>query len=79
MTQEDPVPPTIFNIVFNVVVRATLMEVCGPQEYHHVMGWAAGEKEILFYADDGFIAGRKPIWVQGKLTTIICIIEREGI
>ena len=35
-----------------------------------------GYQYIFFYAKDGRIAGRNPIWVQGTLTTLIQIFER---
>ena len=54
----DPASPMIFNIGVDVVVRATLEVVCGPQEARHGMGWAAGERNLIFYADNGRIGGR---------------------
>ena len=48
----------IFNIVVDEVVRAVLELVCGPHEAWHGMGWVAGERNLVFYADDGRIAGR---------------------
>ena len=42
VTHGDLVSPTIFNIVVDVVIRADLLEVCGPQEAQHGFGWAVG-------------------------------------
>ena len=42
VTQEEPVSPTIFNVVADLVVRPIMMEVCGPQESQHGLGWATG-------------------------------------
>ena len=53
-----PTSPTIFNIVVDAAVRAVLEVVCGPQEAWHGMDWAAGERNPVVYADDGWIAGR---------------------
>ena len=39
VNQGDPVYPIIFKRVVDAVVRATLMEVCTPQESHHGLGW----------------------------------------
>ena len=39
--QVDPVSPTIFNITVDAVVRVVLLEVCGPQEAQHGLGWSA--------------------------------------
>ena len=48
--QGDPVSLAIFNTVVDAVVRAVLLEVCGTQESHHWLVWAAGEHNIIFYA-----------------------------
>ena len=61
MTQGYPVSLTNFNVVVDAVVRAVLLEVCGDQEAQHGFGWLSGEHKICFYADDGRIAGHKPI------------------
>ena len=61
----------IFNIVVDAVVRAVLEVVCGPQEAQDNMGWAAGERKLVFYADVGRIAGRDPIWVQDALLATV--------
>ena len=79
VTQGDPVFPTLFNIIVDAVVRETLQEICGPQEAQHSFGWSSGEQNIFFYADDGRIAGRDPIWVQTALTKMVRIFDRVGL
>ena len=69
----------IFNILVDAVVRAALLEVCGPQDAHHGFGWVAGEHKIFFYSDDGWISGRNPIWVQIALTAIVRMFDRVGL
>ena len=59
--QGDPASPMILNIVVDAVVREMLEIVCIPQEARHGMGWAAGECNLIFYADDGRISGRDHI------------------
>ena len=44
-----------------------LEEVCGPREARGGMGWDAGERNIIFYAEDGKVAGRDPKWLQESL------------
>ena len=51
VTQGNLFSSTIFNIMVDVVIRTVLLEVCGPQEEHHGLGWASGEHNIVFYAD----------------------------
>ena len=58
LTKGDPASTMIFNIVVDAVVRAVLDMVCGPQEAQHGLGWAAGERNLIFYADSGRIAGK---------------------
>ena len=36
----------------------------------------AGEHSSVFYADNGRIAGRNPIWVQTKLTAVVRMFDR---
>ena len=74
-----PGTPTLFNIIVDAVVRATLQDICRPQEAQHGFGWSAGEHNICFYVDDGQIAGRYPIWVQAALTTMVRMFERVGL
>ena len=56
MTQGDPASPIIFKIVMAAVLRAVLEEVFSPQEAQHGMGWEAGERNLVFYADVGRMA-----------------------
>ena len=55
------------------VVRAVLEEVCSLQEAQHCMGWEAGARNLVFYTDDGKIAGRDHEWVKDSLTTIVAM------
>ena len=48
----------IFNIVVDEVVRAVLDVVYGPQEAKHGLGWAAGESNLILYAEDVRIVGQ---------------------
>ena len=79
ITQGYPVSPMIFNIVVEAVVKATLEVVCGPQEARHGMGWSAGKRSLIFYADNGMISGRDHIWVQDSLTVSVAMFRRMGL
>ena len=68
--------PTILDIVVDAVARATLADVCGPQEAQNGLGWATGEQDIMFYAENGRIVEKNPIWFQGMLTTLIHMFEQ---
>ena len=73
MTQGDPASPMIINIVVDAVVQAVLEELCSLQEVQHGMGWEAGERNLVFYADGGRIAGRGHKWVQDVLTVTVAM------
>ena len=79
MNQGGSVSPTTFNIVVNAVVHTELQEVCGSQEALPRMGWAAGDQDIMFYADYGRFIGRNPIWVQGTLPTLVRMFGWVGL
>ena len=60
MTQGDPLSTTIFNIVVEAVVKLVLLEVYGPQEVQHGLVWAAGEHNIVIYADNAAYQATTP-------------------
>ena len=64
----------IFNIVMDAVVRAELGVVRRPQEAQDGMGWAAGGRNLVFYADYGSIMGRNHIWAQDALTMTVTML-----
>ena len=48
VTQGDLVSPTLFNIIVDAVVRATLQEIFGPQEAQQGFGWSEVETKHIF-------------------------------
>ena len=79
VTQGNPASPMIFNIMVDTVVRAVLVEVCIPQESHFGLGWAAGERNFVLYADDRQIEGREHIWVQDALKVTLAMFQWMGL
>ena len=79
VTQVYPASHMIFNIMVDALVRATLEVICVPQEARHGMGWATGERNMIFYADVGRIGGRYHIWVQYKLTVSVAVFQQMGL
>ena len=53
--------------------------VCVTQEARNEMGWAAGERNLIFYADGGRIDGRYHIWVQYALPVSVAMFRRMGL
>ena len=79
MTQGDPAPPIIFNIVVHAVVWELIDVVCSPQEVQHGIVWAAGERNPVFYSDYGMILGQDHEWVQDALIVTVEIFRRTGL
>ena len=65
--QGDPESAMIINIVVDVVVKAVLDVVYGPQEAQNGLGWVAGERNLIFYTNNGRIAVQDHKWVQNAL------------
>ena len=76
VTQGDPESPIIFNIVVDAVVWEVLDVVCIPKEAQRAMGWAAEERNLVFYVDDGRIAGRDHEWFQDALSVTVEMFQR---
>ena len=57
----------------DAVVQTVLDVVYGHQESQHGLGWAAGERNTIVYADDGGISGQDHEWVQDALTVMVAI------
>ena len=66
----------ILNILVDAVVRAVLGVVCRPQESQNGLGWAAGEWNLIFYADNGRIARGDQVWVQDVLSVTVAMFCR---
>ena len=71
--------PNILNILVDAVIRAMLLEFWGTQEVQPGLVWAVGDHNIVLYADDAHIAGRKPIWIQTTLTAMVRMFDRVGL
>ena len=69
----------IFNIVVDAVVRATLEVVYSPQEERHGIGWAAGDRNLIFYTDDKGIWGRDHIRLKDSLTVSVSMLRWLGL
>ena len=58
ITQDKPTSPIVSNIILDGLVRSVLDVVCSPQHAQHGMVWSTGRRNLVFYDDDGMIAGR---------------------
>ena len=79
MTQGDPLPPTIFNVVVDAVVRHWLTGVIAGAEDQGECGKEGGHQAALFYADDAMVASSGPLWLQGAFNNLVGLFDRVGL
>ena len=60
VTQGDPLPPTIFNVVVDAVVRHWLSVMVEGAEERGKLGQEGMHHNDLFYAYDGMVASSDP-------------------
>ena len=76
LIQGDPASPMIFNIVMGAVVQSVHDVVCISQEGKHGLVRAAGERNLIFYANNGRIVGWDHKWVQDALLATVGIFRK---
>ena len=64
VTQEDPLSPTIFNVVVDEVVRHWLAVMAEDAEERGDRGQEGWHQNYLSYADNGTVASLEPQWLQ---------------
>ena len=78
MTQCDPLSPTIFNGVLDVVVRHWVNGIVEAAEAKGETGREGRHQSALFYANDGMVVSSDPAWLQGAFTALVAIFDRGG-
>ena len=78
MTQGKQMPPTILNVVVDVVVRHWVHRAVEEVEARGETGWEGRHKAALFYANDGTVALSDPAWIQGAFNSLVGLFERVG-
>ena len=79
MAQEDPLSPTIFNVVVDAVVRhwvAVMVE--GAEEWVECVQEGRHQNALL-YAEDGMVASPDPPWLQGAFSNLVGLFDRVGL
>jgi len=65
--------PLIFNIVVNSVVRCWMTIMVDDGGTSAMTGLTVKELLLLFYADNGMIASRDPVWLQEALIVLVAL------
>ena len=71
MTQGDPLSPTIFNVVVDVVIHQWVTLDMAEAEKRGERGDYGSQQAALFYADDGMVASSDPRWLQWEFDTLV--------
>ena len=78
MTQGDPLSPTIFNVVVDVVVRHWVTLKVEEAETLEEKGQEGRHQAALFYADNGMVASSDPRWLHWDFNALRDQIIRLG-
>ena len=76
MTQGNPLPPTIFNVVVDAVVWHWVHGVVEEAESRGETRQEGRHQAALVYADDGIVASSDPAWPQGAFNALIGLFDR---
>ena len=79
MTQGDPLPPTIFNVVVYAVVRHWATMALAESEKRGERGGEGRHQAALFYADDDMAALSDPRWLQWVFDALVSLFKRMGL
>ena len=79
VTQGDPLSPTIFNVVVDVVVRQWVNGIMEEAEARRETGWEGRHQAALFYADDSMVVLLDRAWLQGGFTALVGAFDRVGL
>ena len=79
MTQGDPLPPTILNVVVYVVVRHWVTMALNESEKRGERGKEGRHQSALFYADDSMVESSNPCWLQWAFNDLVGLFDRVGL
>ena len=79
VTQGDPPPPTIFNVVVYSVMRHWVSVIVEGVKERGKRGKEGRHQNALFYADDGMVASLDLLWIQGEFITLVGLFDRVSL
>ena len=79
VTQGDLLPPTIFNVVVDAVVRHWVVVMVEGAEERRECGQKGRHKNSLFYADDVIVALLDPQWMKCAFSTLVGLFNWVGL
>ena len=79
VTQGNPLSPTIFNVVVDVVVRHWVTQAVTDAEPRGERGREGRHQAALFYAENGMVASSDPQWLQWAFTQLVGLFDQVGL
>ena len=79
VTQGNPLPPNIFNVVVDTVVWHWVNGIVEESETRGETGREGQHQAALFYANNGMVVSSDPAWLQGAFTALVGIFDRVGL
>ena len=79
MKQGDPLSPTTFNVVVDVVVWHWLDVMVEGAEERGECGQEGRHQNAFFYMDYGMVASSDPRWIQGAFSTLVGLFDWVGL
>ena len=76
VTQGDPLSPTIFNVVLDVVIRNWVTVVALAEAGVEEIGESIKDLAVLLYADDGMVASPRTERLQGEFNVLADLFNR---
>ena len=77
--QGNPLPPTIFNVVVDAVVRHWIEGLIIETEEKGETGREGRHQSAVFYANNGMVVSSDPAWLQGAFSALVAIFYRVGL
>ena len=74
LTQGDPLPPTIFNVMVGAVVQHWVELMVEVSEER-----GKRRQTALFYRGDGMVTLLDPHWIQGAFDTLVGLFDRVSL
>ena len=79
VTQGNPLSPTIFNVLVDVVFCHWVTLAVEDAEKRGERGKEGRHQAALLYVDDGMVASSDPRWLQWAFNALVGLFERVGL
>ena len=79
VTQGDPMSPTIFNVVVELVFCQWVTVAIKDSEKRGERGKEGRQQASLFYTDNGMVASSDPRWLKWAFNALVGLFERMGL